>query len=368
MECRRCGRCCGPYFSLYVSERDEERWREEDRKDILDRLDWERNRIVWVGDSPCNLETGEIPSRCIYVRLFPDGKFGCAIHDTKPEICRRYSPGSSELCAYYHKPLPYIIGLDLHGTLLEPGEVLRDELVPEIARALAAVREKALVYLCTGNDLSFVDQKVPQDLRDLLDGYVLETGCSISNDKKTETMLTSIKERRRIKELERVLNQQGFAEVNYFGHRLTSIAMFTDDPARFFKKVRGFVEATPFREAVNVIYSSVAVDIIPKGYNKFRGLVAAAQGRKTIGIADSVNDLPLLLYADHAFAPENLAPEVSGFLAHPEDPLARPRGVQPLADAGGLDENKLFVAESRETKGVIEILGFLARHFSPGKE
>jgi len=272
------------------------------------------------------------------------------------------------LCAYYHNQIPYIIGLDLHGTLLEPGEVLRDELVPEIARALSAVREKALIYLCTGNDLSFVDQKVPRNLRELLDGYVLETGCSVSNDKKAETMLTSLEDRNKIKELERLLNRQGFVELNYFAHRLTSIAMFTENPPGFFKKVKEFVDSTPFKESVDVIYSSVAVDIIPRGYNKFRGLVAAAQGRKTIGVADSVNDLPLLIYADHAFAPANLAPQVAGFLAHPEDPSGKQRGIKPLTEASGLDEDKLFVAESRETRGVIEILGFLARHLPSIKE
>jgi hydroxymethylpyrimidine pyrophosphatase-like HAD family hydrolase len=264
------------------------------------------------------------------------------------------------LCAYYHNPLAYIVGLDLHGTLLEPGEVIREELVPEITHALERVRQRALVYLCTGNDKSFVDRKVPESIREILDGYVLETGCSISQDKDTETVLTTMDERRTIKNLERLLKIQEFPEVNYFAHRLTSIAMFTDDPPGFFIRVKGFVDETEFREDVDVIYSSVAVDIIPKGYNKFRGLHAAAEGRKTIGIADSINDLPLLMESDYAFSPKNLAPGIIEILSHPGHHYFGRRTIKPLSQASGMQAEAILVAESTETEGVKEILEFLA--------
>ena len=99
--CHRCGRCCGPYFSLYVEEEDEERWAREGRKDILDRLHWEREQVRWDEEGPYNALTGERFASCVYLVRLSAGGGLCGIHSTKPVICSRYPPGSSELCPFH---------------------------------------------------------------------------------------------------------------------------------------------------------------------------------------------------------------------------------------------------------------------------
>lgn len=253
-------------------------------------------------------------------------------------------------------PVPgYILGVDLHGTLLEPGEVLRPELAPAVAQGLRRLSGRALRYLCTGNDLEFVRRKIQPEILAEIDGYVLETGCSRSRDGREEEVATSGAERELIAELEAKLRAANFPQVNYFAHRLTTISMFCDDPRGFARTVEDFVRRTPHAAGAFVTWSSVAVDILPAGYNKHRGLTIAAGGRKTIGIADSMNDLALLAQSDYAAAPQNLAPELRPRLAE-----AR-RAIRPLASCPGLDPSALAVSPSAETRGVIEILAWLDR-------
>jgi hydroxymethylpyrimidine pyrophosphatase-like HAD family hydrolase len=247
----------------------------------------------------------------------------------------------------------YFLGLDLHGTLLEPGEILRPELIPALIEGLQKIADRAVLFLCTGNDLEFVDRKIPGDLRDCFNGYVLETGCSWSPDRFQEKVLTTPEEQTLIKDLELELNEQRFTEVNYFAHRLTTISMFCNRPREFFPEVEAAVAALGVRERVLVTYSSVAVDILPRGYNKFTGLKKVAEGRKTIGIADSMNDAALLLEADFALAPQNLASELKPLLA------SSGRPVIPLIQATDLASRAVPISAQRETEGVLEILAFL---------
>jgi hydroxymethylpyrimidine pyrophosphatase-like HAD family hydrolase len=250
----------------------------------------------------------------------------------------------------------YIIGLDLHGTLLEPGEILRPELMPALIGGLHKIADRAVLFLCTGNDLEFVDRKIPADLRDCFHGYVLETGCSWSPDRFQEKVLTTPEEQAVIKDLELKLKEERFPEVNYFAHRLTTISMFCDQPKEFYSEVEAAAARLGVRDRVTVTYSSVAVDILPKGYNKFTGLKKVAEGRKTIGIADSMNDAALLLEADFALAPANLAPELKPLLAQ------RGRPVVPLSKTEGLTSPAVPIASKGETEGVLEILAFLNEH------
>ncbi|HUT55531.1 MAG TPA: YkgJ family cysteine cluster protein [bacterium] len=101
--CMMCGHCCGPYFALYVDEADEQRWEREGRRDILSRLDWERWHVTCDDDGAYHIDTGERFTRCAFLTHGPDGHSLCAIHDTKPIICRDYPPASSELCALHGK-------------------------------------------------------------------------------------------------------------------------------------------------------------------------------------------------------------------------------------------------------------------------
>lgn len=355
-QCRRCGHCCQPYFSLYVSEDDEERWKQTGREDILEQLRWEREHIIWKDDQPVNIGTGEVARRCYWLMKNPDDSTTCSIHADKPKICNDYTPGGSELCVQYRRDRDYIVGLDLHGTMLEPGERFPEELVAPVARELDRLKSKTLLWLCTGNDLSFVEQKVPAPVLDMLDGYVLETGCSISRDKRHEEMITTEDEQRMIKELEKMLAGMNFTELDYFAHRLTTISMFCKNPRQFFHKLKAVVDKTEFNDRVMVTYSSVAVDILPKGYDKYRGLYAVSGGRKTIGVADSHNDKNLLLRSDFAFAPSNFARELETEMTE------KGRKIVGLPHLNALETNTLALACQPETRGVLEILRFLANH------
>jgi Fe-S-cluster containining protein len=99
LDCLQCGHCCGPYFSLYVEEADEARWEVEGRRDILERLEWERWHVGWDEAGAYNLETGERFEQCVFRKVEADGRVLCGIHDTKPMICRDYPPGASSICA-----------------------------------------------------------------------------------------------------------------------------------------------------------------------------------------------------------------------------------------------------------------------------
>lgn len=253
----------------------------------------------------------------------------------------------------------YVLGLDLHGTLLEPGEIIRDEMVTPVARALSRLAGCVTRFLCTGNDLEFVRRKVPKPILGQIDGCVLETGCSMSPDLEREEVITTEQERGVIKQLEQALRNRSFPAVNYFAHRLTTISMFCDDPRGFFREVSEFVKAAGFGGVVHVTYSSVAVDILPAGYDKERGLRMAAGGKLTIGVADSMNDRALLERADFAMAPANIAPELR--------PLLREAGreIVPLDSADRLSKDAVLVAAEGETQGVIRILDFIDRAVPP---
>lgn len=247
----------------------------------------------------------------------------------------------------------YILGLDLHGTLLEPGEIIRPELVTMVSEGLARLKDRVSRFICTGNDLAFVKDAVPSEILNEVDGYVLETGCSLSPDGLSEKVLTTKEELKTIWELEGELRGGPFPEINYFAHRLTTISMFCNEPRSLYEKVSGFVEGTPFQNKVRVTYSSVAVDVLPAGYNKYTGLAAVAGDREIIGVADSMNDQDLLAESEFSLAPANIAPELRPLLE------SSGRNAVPLGEALELVYGTVLVAEKGETEGVLEILEFL---------
>lgn len=100
MECKRCGRCCLADFTAYVTEEDIGRWKAEGRDDILDVL--EKEEAVWEGDRLMSRESGTPLGGCRFFAF--DGKsFYCAIHETRPAVCRLFEPGSSEICPQFQK-------------------------------------------------------------------------------------------------------------------------------------------------------------------------------------------------------------------------------------------------------------------------
>ncbi len=84
------------------------------------------------------------------------------------------------------------------------------------------------------------------------------------------------------------------------------------------------------------------------------GLNKMAAGAKTIAVADSVNDLPLLAGADYAFAPSNVSSEA---LRKLEEQGFR---IQPLPKSSiSPDAKTIYLAAHSETRGVIDILAYL---------
>jgi Fe-S-cluster containining protein len=93
--CQRCGRCCSTLdFKNGGTAADWERFEALGRKDILDWIAPIRHdgRVVacrlWVDPL-----TGRFADGCPWLVKDAPGRFGCRIHEIRPEICRQY-PGS----------------------------------------------------------------------------------------------------------------------------------------------------------------------------------------------------------------------------------------------------------------------------------
>lgn len=250
-----------------------------------------------------------------------------------------------------------LLGLDLHGTLLGADERFPEACTDELATLLRRLSDRLIAVACTGNDLSFVRSVLPPPVLDALQGFVLETGCSFAADVDgPETLVVPPETARRRDDLEELLRRRSWPQVTRLGHRLASVSLFTPAPRSFLATVAAAVADEGFADVFDVTYSSVAVDVVPRGFDKLRGLRAAARGAPAWGVADSVNDLPLLAGADLAFAPSNLAPEAAEALA------LGGRPVLELTSAAALVGGVVLRAPSRETRGVIDVLHFIEAH------
>jgi hypothetical protein len=101
IECLRCGKCCLNDFIAYTTEDDIERWRREGRSDILAVI--EREHAVWAGDHLVSSEDGRYIRGCPFL-IWEGNRRACAIYETRPGVCQRFVPGSSELCARFSGP------------------------------------------------------------------------------------------------------------------------------------------------------------------------------------------------------------------------------------------------------------------------
>ncbi|MBU0628687.1 MAG: HAD hydrolase family protein [Nanoarchaeota archaeon] len=252
----------------------------------------------------------------------------------------------------------YVIGIDLHGTLLDRDWEIKQNLIGELKDSIERVKANSEVLTCTGNDLTFVKKHVPKEIFDLFDGFVLETGCVIS-DGKEEKVISKPNEIKIIKELEEELKKQKFKELAYFARRLSTISLFTKDPydsnvpRDFHPIVDSKIKELGFENDVFATYSSVAVDIIPKGYNKATGINYIAGGRKTIGVADSLNDSHLLTDCNQAFIPINSPVELLDYLR------VKGKKIENIKDINQLFSGKVIQSKKGFTGGVIEILNFI---------
>jgi Fe-S-cluster containining protein len=95
LRCLQCGKCCFVDLTAYAEKEDLDRWRAENRHDILDMI--EHRHLIWAGDRMISAETGDYPRECPFLCSSEDS-FLCSIYETRPIVCRKYHPGSSELC------------------------------------------------------------------------------------------------------------------------------------------------------------------------------------------------------------------------------------------------------------------------------
>lgn len=95
LACLRCGKCCFVDLTAYTRQSDFDRWQAENRQDILNIV--RHRHLIWAGDRMISSETGSSPRECPF--LYSAGNtWPCSIYGTRPWACRRYQPGSSELC------------------------------------------------------------------------------------------------------------------------------------------------------------------------------------------------------------------------------------------------------------------------------
>jgi hydroxymethylpyrimidine pyrophosphatase-like HAD family hydrolase len=246
------------------------------------------------------------------------------------------------------------IGIDLHGTLLGNNEYIAEGSLKKLQSLLKKKPSNFKIYICTGNDLPFVRRKI-QDVFDLFDGAILETGCVISIDNKGENIIVPKDLIIKIKELEDLLIDEDHPEVYKFARRLATISMFTkygESILDFHSKLKEDLKKLDF---CRVTRSSVAVDILPVGFDKFSGLTYMSEENDVIvAIADSLNDLEMLKQADITYMPGNAD-------KHTIELLSKTRTQKNLTE--NLEKNSFYISDDCETFGVIEILEHLFTNY-----
>ena len=95
LTCLRCGKCCFVDLTAYAEQEDFERWRAENRQDILNIIN--NHNLTWAGDRIISTQTGNYPRECHFL-CAKDNEWLCSIYETRAAVCRKYQPGSSELC------------------------------------------------------------------------------------------------------------------------------------------------------------------------------------------------------------------------------------------------------------------------------
>jgi len=254
----------------------------------------------------------------------------------------------------------YIIGIDLHGTLLDNDWKIKPNIIDELKKSLDSVKDFCKIYVCSGNDLTFIQKYIPAEIKQYFDGYILETGCVISEGIKEEIIIPE-NLIMLIKDLRTRLEERKLNKIKYFARRLITISMFTKnerggiDPSIVYPAVKKIVKEMGYEDKVLVTHSNVAIDIIPKGYNKFTGMKKVSNGLKTIGIADSLNDLPMIQNSDFAFIPHNVSPKIIKFLKSKTRKIA-------MIDSNFNPDYNILRSRFESTETVIDSLRFINKN------
>lgn len=99
--CLRCGNCCHVDVAAYVTLEDINRWEKEGRQDILSHV--RAYNVTWTEDRIINRFGSNITTclmSCVYLK-WHGSKALCQIYETRTEVCRKYIPGSTNLCPQY---------------------------------------------------------------------------------------------------------------------------------------------------------------------------------------------------------------------------------------------------------------------------
>ena len=104
-KCSMCGKCCREYgHGLTITPGDYRRWKHQGREDIL-RYAWVPKGLGGYGDIWIDPEIGEDLDYCPFLERVSQRKYICAIHDTRPKVCREF------WCEYVYgvgkKPVPF---------------------------------------------------------------------------------------------------------------------------------------------------------------------------------------------------------------------------------------------------------------------
>ena len=78
----------------YATDEDIRRWEIEGRQDILTHI--RASETLWAGDRIMTAR-GTYLSTCVFLNREGDSFF-CTIYTTRPQVCRNYEPGSSDIC------------------------------------------------------------------------------------------------------------------------------------------------------------------------------------------------------------------------------------------------------------------------------
>lgn len=249
------------------------------------------------------------------------------------------------------------IAIDLHGTLLEDEEYIDENLLMRLKKQMEMLSGSVKLYVCTGNNLPFITRKIPEAIYSLFDGYVLEAGTVISGGT-SENILADDKIIDMMKDLEKNLKKKKLDWLYKFGDRNVIISMFTRNglhPRDYSTHVEQMVLEAGCMDYVNVTYSSVAVDIIPKGFNKLSGMRSIAKDEIVIGIADSMIDIELLTDSDFMFLPSNTQEEV-------KDTLKRKNiEIKELNIDSPPEKGVALITKHPTTQGVIDSLAYIEK-------
>ena len=243
----------------------------------------------------------------------------------------------------------YIIALDLHGTLLDLNWKIKPDLENDLKNVLTNLIPNVDFYICTGNNFSFVEKYVPKDIFDLINGFILETGCILN-----QTILTDHEIISKINILKDYLIKKQYPFIKFFADRKSSISIFTCDeyggepPERYLDTITNDLQTHEYQNDFYVTYSNVAIDIIPANFSKWNTLKTIKDNTscEIISFMDSYNDKDVALYSDYTILPNNSSHELLNYLKQNN------KNIIPLKDFA-FSQKQAYFCDDKYTLAVI---------------